>query len=292
MDHKRISKFLSLVLRHDPARIGIHLDEQGWTDSAKLIEACNGNGVPIDFPLLEEIVRSSDKQRFALNDDKSRIRANQGHSVTVDLDLEKIRPPRHLFHGTVEKYLESIREKGLKKGERHHVHLSADIDTALKVGERRGRPILLVINAQEMHEQGHEFHRSANGVWLVDHASASFIRFNVRTSVLYRPVGPEELALIEASGWSAFPPRLPDQPIFYPVTNEAYAIQIARDWNVKASGSGYVTKFHVDADFLSRYPVQVVGGREHAEHWIPAEELEEFNHHILGPITITRSYPE
>lgn len=292
MDHKKISKFLSLVLRHDPARIGIQLDEQGWTDSSALIEACNQYGVPLDAQLLEEIVRASDKQRFALSDDKTRIRANQGHSVSVDLDLDIVTPPRHLFHGTVEKYVTSIRENGLDKGERHHVHLSADIDTASKVGERRGKPVILVINALDMHQQGHVFHRSANGVWLVDHAPASFIRFDVKTTALYRPVGPEELALIEASGWSVFPPRLPDQPIFYPVTNEPYAIQIARDWNVKASGSGYVTKFHVDADFLSRYPVQIVGGREHAEHWIRAEELEEFNRHILGPITVTRSYPE
>ncbi len=292
MDPKKISKFLSLVLRHDPARIGIHLDEQGWTDCTALIEACNCNGMALDAELLEEIVRSSDKQRFALSDDKTRIRANQGHSVSVELDLEKLMPPRHLFHGTVGKFVESIRESGLEKGQRHHVHLSADIETASKVGERRGKPVILIINALEMHEAGHVFHRSENGVWLVDHAPAGFIRFDVKTTALYRPVGPEELALIETSGWSAFPPRLPDQPIFYPVTNEPYAIQIARDWNVKSSGSGYVTKFHVDANFLSRYPVQIVGGREHAEHWVPAEELEEFNRHILGPITITRTYPE
>lgn len=292
MDHKKISKFLSLVLRHDPARIGIHLDEQGWTDCSTLIKACNLNGVPLDALLLEEIVRTSDKQRFALSEDKSRIRANQGHSVSVELNLEKLTPPRHLFHGTVEKFIESIRERGLEKGQRHHAHLSADIDTAAKVGERRGKPIILVIDALEMHQAGHDFHRSENGVWLVEQVPSKFIRFDVKTTVLYRPVGPEELALIESSNWSAFPPRLPGQPIFYPVTNEPYAIQIARDWNVKASGSGFVTRFHVDSEFLSRYPVQIVGGREHTEHWIPAEELEEFNRHILGPITITKSYPK
>jgi len=110
------------------------------------------------------------------------------------------------------------------------------------------------------------------------------------TTTLYRPVGPEELKLIEDSGWAAFPPRLPDQPIFYPVTNEPYAIQIARDWNVKASGSGYVTRFEVDSGFLKRYPVQTVGGREHTELWVPAEELDEFNRHIVGKIEVTQRF--
>jgi hypothetical protein len=108
---------------------------------------------------------------------------------------------------------------------------------------------------------------------------------------LFRPVGPEELALIEASGFRAFPPRLPDQPIFYPVLNEGYAIQIARDWNVPASGSGFVTRFAVDAAFAARYPRQVVGGREHEELWVPAEELEEFNRHLVGPIEVIAQFP-
>ncbi|BCU76533.1 hypothetical protein [Luteolibacter sp. LG18] len=112
------------------------------------------------------------------------------------------------------------------------------------------------------------------------------------TTTLYRPVGPEELALIEASGWTAFPPRLPDQPIFYPVTNEDYAVQIARDWNVPSSGSGFVTKFAVQSAFLEKYPIQTVGGRMHTELWVPAEELDEFNHHIVGPIEVTRRFPE
>ncbi|MGC4013115.1 MAG: hypothetical protein QM755_01155 [Luteolibacter sp.] len=112
------------------------------------------------------------------------------------------------------------------------------------------------------------------------------------TTTLYRPVGPKELALIEASGWTAFPPRLPDQPIFYPVTNEEYAIQIARDWNVPASGSGFVTKFAVESAFLEKYPIQTVGGRVHTELWVPAEELDEFNRHIVSPIEVTRRFPE
>jgi hypothetical protein len=110
------------------------------------------------------------------------------------------------------------------------------------------------------------------------------------TVVLFRPVGPKELELIEAAGFRAFPPRLPDQPIFYPVLNQGYAEQIARDWNVPASGAGYVTRFDVDAAFVSRYPRQVVGGREHEELWVPAEELEEFNRHIVGTIEIVAEF--
>lgn len=112
----------------------------------------------------------------------------------------------------------------------------------------------------------------------------------MKTVTLFRPVGPKELALIEASGWREFPPRLPEQPIFYPVTNEEYAVQIARDWNVKESGSGYVTKFQVGADFVSRYPVQTVGGSMHTELWVPAEDLAEFNRNIIGRIEVTQRF--
>jgi len=114
---------------------------------------------------------------------------------------------------------------------------------------------------------------------------------NDETTELFRPVGQKELALIEASGFREFPPRLPDQPIFYPVLNEAYAIQIARDWNVKASGAGFVTRFHVQSAFLAKYAPQVVGGRQHAELWIPAEDLPDFNRHIVGPIEVTAKFP-
>jgi hypothetical protein len=112
----------------------------------------------------------------------------------------------------------------------------------------------------------------------------------MNTQTLYRPVGPKELSLIEASGWKAFPPRLPDQPIFYPVVNEDYAVQIARDWNVPASGSGYVTRFEVETEFLSRFEEHVVGGAVHREFWIPAEKLEEFNRHIVGLIAVTQRF--
>ncbi|MBI1848961.1 MAG: hypothetical protein HYR85_01315 [Planctomycetes bacterium] len=112
----------------------------------------------------------------------------------------------------------------------------------------------------------------------------------MKTATLYRPVGPQELALIEASGWRAFPPRLPGQPIFYPVTNEAYATQIARDWNVKESGSGFVTRFEVDADFVARYPRHTVGASIHEELWVPAEDLGEFNAHIVGRIEVIATF--
>jgi hypothetical protein len=112
-----------------------------------------------------------------------------------------------------------------------------------------------------------------------------------RTTVtLWRPTGPDELALVEASGWTAWPPRLPEQPIFYPVLNEDYAVRIARDWNVPASGSGYVTRFEVDAEFVKRYPVRQAGGQTILELWVPADELEEFNQHIVGPIEVVHEF--
>lgn len=111
------------------------------------------------------------------------------------------------------------------------------------------------------------------------------------TLLLYRPVGPGELALIAASGWQSFPPRLAEQPIFYPVLTESYAVQIAREWNVKAGGKGYVTRFELDAAYASRFPVQKVGGADHLELWVPAEELEEFNRHVVGSIEVIHEYP-
>jgi putative RNA 2'-phosphotransferase len=171
----RISKFLSLVLRHDPERIGIVLDEAGWTDVAALLAAAAAHGVPITRGELDEIVATSDKQRFALSPDGTRIRANQGHSVEVELGLAPAVPPERLFHGTVARFVESIRELGILKGARHHVHLSADEDTAKRVGGRRGAPVVLGVRAGEMARAGHVFYRSDNGVWLVDHVPAAFV---------------------------------------------------------------------------------------------------------------------
>jgi uncharacterized protein (TIGR02452 family) len=175
MSNIKTSKFLSLVLRHDPARISITLDDAGWTDVAALLAACAAHGVTITRAQLETIVAESDKQRFALSPDGTRIRANQGHSVDVELQLPVATPPAVLYHGTVERVLASIRAQGLIKGARHHVHLSADVETAKKVGGRRGAPILLEVRATEMVAAGHVFHISANGVWLTEHVPPHFL---------------------------------------------------------------------------------------------------------------------
>lgn len=171
----RASKFLSLVLRHDPARIGIALDDAGWTDVDALLAASAAHGVVISRAELVTLVAESDKQRFALSPDGTRIRANQGHSVEVDLKLAPAEPPAMLYHGTVEAALPSIRAQGLVRGARHHVHLSADVATATKVGARRGKPTILTIRADAMVAAGITFYRSENGVWLVDHVPPQYI---------------------------------------------------------------------------------------------------------------------
>ena len=186
----RISKFLALVLRHEPARIGITLDEAGWTDVDALLAACNAHGVAVTRAELDDVVASSDKQRYAFSEDRTRIRANQGHSVPVSLGLSPVVPPETLFHGTVDAALDSIRTQGLVRGERHDVHLSADIETASKVGGRRGKPVVLSIRAGEMADVGHLFHRSENGVWLTQHVPPEFIRFDAPRGSDDRAVAP------------------------------------------------------------------------------------------------------
>jgi putative RNA 2'-phosphotransferase len=171
----RHSKFLSLVLRHDPALIGITLDDAGWTDIAALLAGCAGHGVAISRDELAQIVAASDKQRFAVSRDGQRIRANQGHSVEVELGFAPTAPPRHLYHGTIEAALASIRTQGLIKGARHHVHMSIDEETAARVGGRRGKPVILVVRAAEMVADGHVFFRSENGVWLTDHVPPQYL---------------------------------------------------------------------------------------------------------------------
>jgi putative RNA 2'-phosphotransferase len=177
-DHRQASKFLSLILRHEPGRIGITLDDAGWTDVDTLLDALHAHGVELSRAELERIVASSDKQRFAFSPDGTRIRANQGHSVQVELGLPSESPPAVLYHGTIDAALPGIRAQGLLKGQRHHVHLSADIETAKKVGGRRGKPVVLAIKAGEMAAAGHTFLRSANGVWLVDHVPTEFIELD------------------------------------------------------------------------------------------------------------------
>lgn len=176
MSDIQTSKFLSYVLRHRPDSIGITLDENGWVDIGELLAAAQRHGKNVSRTQLERVVATNDKKRFALSDDGRRIRASQGHSVAVDLDLEPVIPPKLLYHGTVERFLDSIRAQGLVRGSRHHVHLSPDEATARKVGSRRGKPIILTVEAAQMHEAGHQFFRSANNVWLTEKVPVEFLQ--------------------------------------------------------------------------------------------------------------------
>lgn len=168
---------MSLALRHQPDAIGIQLDEEGWVNTNELINGVNNKGINLDIEGLKILVEENDKKRFTFNEDETKIRANQGHSLDIDLKLEPIEPPVVLYHGTVSKYMESIREKGLVKVNRQHVHLSKDKETATIVGTRRGAPIILIINSKLMHDAGHKFYLSKNGVWLTDEVPAEFIDF-------------------------------------------------------------------------------------------------------------------
>jgi putative RNA 2'-phosphotransferase len=177
MNNTHISKFLSLILRHKPEEINLQLDENGWADTDELIKKSNAHGMAIDFDLLEEIVFTNDKKRFSFKDDLSKIRANQGHSVAIDLALTPTAPPEKLYHGTIAKFIDAIKINGLQKMSRQHVHLSKDIDTAKKVGARRGKPIILTINTMAMQQQGYLFYIAENGVWLTDNVPSAFIEF-------------------------------------------------------------------------------------------------------------------
>lgn len=173
--HKHASKFMSLVLRHEPEKIGLQLDAQGWADVDDLLQRMADHGVALDRQTLQAVVETNDKQRFALSDDGLRIRASQGHSIQVDLGLEALQPPAWLYHGTVARFVGAIREQGLRPGERQHVHLSLVRQTAQQVGARRGAPVILSVDAGRMHADGHVFHRSANGVWLTTHVPPQYI---------------------------------------------------------------------------------------------------------------------
>ena len=171
----KASKVLSLILRHEPQRVGLKLDSAGWVGVDELLAAMNRHGVSLTLEELKHVVATNDKKRFAFSEDGLKIRANQGHSVDVDLQYQPEVPPEFLYHGTPERFVKSIRATGLNKGERHDVHLSPDAATASKVGQRRGRPVVLKIRAGEMHRAGHQFRRSENNVWLVDFVPAEFI---------------------------------------------------------------------------------------------------------------------
>jgi len=173
--NKKISKLLSYVLRHHPDHIGITPDKNGWVAVAELIEKINAAGTFIDKDLLHSIVADNDKKRFAFDDTQTLIRASQGHSIEVDLQMEAATPSIYLYHGTADKSLESILSNGLQKRSRQHVHLSDTIETAKAVGGRHGKPVVLVIAAKAMQEAGYIFYISANKVWLTDEVPARFI---------------------------------------------------------------------------------------------------------------------
>jgi len=174
--HKnRVSKFLSLVLRHKPETIDLLLDEHGWADVEDLLSKSARHDLPFSKEELNEVVLTNDKQRFAFNEDATKIRASQGHSIDVELNLEVKTPPDILYHGTVVRFLESIKTGGLKKMNRQHVHLSKDKATAEIVGGRRGEAIILNIDSAGMHRDGFPFFLSANGVWLTDSVPVTYI---------------------------------------------------------------------------------------------------------------------
>ncbi|WP_017572911.1 RNA 2'-phosphotransferase [Nocardiopsis halotolerans] len=163
----RASRFLSRALRHDPDQAGIRLDPQGWAEVDELLAGCRRRGMHLSRAALQEIVDTNDKRRFALSPDGTRIRARQGHSVRVDLGLEPCTPPTLLYHGTVGRFLPAITTGGLRPMKRHDVHLSPDEETARGVGARRGTPVVLTVAAGRMHDDGHVFRVTDNGVWLV-----------------------------------------------------------------------------------------------------------------------------
>lgn len=173
----RTSKFLSLILRHEPERVGLKLGEAGWVSVDELLQAVNCHGRALTLDQLKQLVATSDKQRFAFSEDGRRIRANQGHSVEVDLQYPPQPPPEILYHGTATRFLEGIRRQGLQRMSRHDVHLSAETRITLQVGGRHGKPVLLVIRAGDMHRAGFVFRCSANGVWLVNNVPPEFINF-------------------------------------------------------------------------------------------------------------------
>ena len=173
----RASKFLSLVLRHDPSAAGVELDRQGWVRVDDLLRGCRQAGRAISRAELDEIVATSDKRRFTISPCGTRIRAAQGHSVAVDLGLAPVAPPDLLYHGTASGNLDSIFTAGLLPGRRRDVHLSGDVETARAVGRRHGKPVVLVVAAGEMHRDGHVFRRADNGVWLTDRVPPSRLAF-------------------------------------------------------------------------------------------------------------------
>lgn len=174
-DLTKISKYISLILRHKPEVIGIQLDANGWANVEALLAGI-GRKYPIDFEVLEEIVRTDNKERYSFNEDKTKIRANQGHSIQVDVELSVTEPPEILYHGTAERFSASIEAKGLLPQYRLYVHLSPDTATAEKVGRRHGKPVIYLVNAGQMQQDGYTYLLSANGVWLTKIVPAQYLK--------------------------------------------------------------------------------------------------------------------
>ena len=172
----KISKYLSKHLRHTPEQIGLQLAPGGWVAVDQLLAACKQHSFPINRSELNQVVATNDKQRFSFDSTGTLIRANQGHSVEIDLQLEPAIPPDVLYHGTGHGAVEAILREGLRKMSRHHVHLSTDISTAQKVGKRHGRPVVFTVNAAAMSEEGYTFYCSENGVWLVDRVPPEYLQ--------------------------------------------------------------------------------------------------------------------
>lgn len=169
------SRLLSLILRHKPEKINLSLDEAGWADVAHLLQRLEAHGHPTDLESLKDMVRSNNKQRFAFNEDMTKIRANQGHSIDIDHGYEAVMPPEILYHGTAEKSVQPILATGLDKRSRHHVHLSEVLETAISVGKRHGAPVILEVKARLMYEEGYEFFCTENQVWLTEVVPVEFL---------------------------------------------------------------------------------------------------------------------
>lgn len=174
MDLDKLSRYMSLILRHKPDVIGITLDKHGWADVNELIAGISKKNT-FNMEILEEIVRTDSKQRYSFNGDKTKIRANQGHSISVNVELEKKEPPKFLYHGTGEKYVESIDKTGLLPKSRLYVHLSRDIDTAQNVGKRHGNPVIYKVYSKKMYDNGYDFFLSVNGVWLTKRVPVEYL---------------------------------------------------------------------------------------------------------------------
>lgn len=175
MQNQALSKTLSYVLRHKPEALGLQLDAQGWVSVAELLRALQTRQPAVTRDQVYEVVATNDKKRFALSEDGTKIRANQGHSVAVELGLAAVAPPELLYHGTATRFLASIRQSGLHSGTRQHVHLSADPTTAATVGRRHGPPVVLTVHAGPLHRAGGHFYLAANGVWLTSAVSPEYL---------------------------------------------------------------------------------------------------------------------